>query len=318
MRICLIKTSSMGDILHSLPALSDAQQALPCLKVDWVVESPFAEIARWHPTVERVIPIDLRRWRKTLFQPQTWRQWQAYKQQLGLQHYDAVIDAQGLFKSAFFATRLAYGKKHGYDRRSIREPIACLYYDKRYAISYQQHAVERIRQLMAKSLNYPLPTTAPDYGIASQFKPASSSPYLVAIHATSRAEKHWPEAAWAALLDAICAKGIAVKLPWGSDPERARAERLAQISPHIQVLPKSTLTQLASIIAQARGAISVDTGLAHLAAALNTPNISLYGATDPRLIGCYGQHQHYLQANKMSHISVEQVWQSLNQQGLLG
>lgn len=319
MRICLIKTSSMGDILHTLPALTDAQKALPNLKIDWVVEQSFAEIPLWHHTVARVIPIALRHWRKNLLQVQTWQQWKHYKQQIQQQNYDAVIDAQGLFKSAFFATRLAHGIKHGYDRHSIREPIASLYYDQRYAISYQQHAVERIRQLMASSLNYPIPSDLPDYAIATKFKQQNplSSPYLVAIHATTRADKHWPEQYWHNLLSAICGKGIEVKLPWGNWQERQRAERLAQISPFVQVLAKSSLTQLAQIIANAQAVVSVDTGLAHLAAALNTPNISLYGATDPKLIGCYGQNQYYLQANTMADISVEQVLAELNKRGLL-
>ncbi|MDG6894788.1 lipopolysaccharide heptosyltransferase RfaC [Volucribacter amazonae] len=318
MRICLIKTSSMGDILHSLPALTDAQMAIKDLQVDWVVEENFCEIPSWHSAVKQVIPIGLRRWRKQLFNAEHWQQWRAYKQQLQQQNYDAVIDAQGLLKSVLFATYWAKGRKYGYDRHSIREPLASLFYDHTYAINYQQHAVERIRQLFAASLGYPLPTTKGDYGILSHFgsQNPSTEPYIVAIHATTRANKHWLESSWAALFQQLNQRGIKIKLPWGTPQEKARAERLAQQAPLVEVLPKTSLSQLAQIIAQARAVVSVDTGLAHLTAALAVPNISLYGATDPRLIGCYGQQQYYLQGNTMADIQVSQVITKLEQLAL--
>lgn len=131
MKVCVIKTSSMGDVIHTLPALTDAQRAIPNLSIDWVVEENFAEIPRWHSAVNQIIPIALRRWRKSPFSAQTKNEWKSYRTLLQANQYDAVIDAQGLFKSAFFATRLANGVKHGYDRKSIREPIASLFYDKK-------------------------------------------------------------------------------------------------------------------------------------------------------------------------------------------
>lgn len=124
MKVCVIKTSSMGDVIHTLPALTDAQRAIPNLSIDWVVEENFAEIPSWHSAVNQIIPIALRRWRKSPFSAQTKNEWKSYRTLLQANQYDAVIDAQGLFKSAFFATRLVNGVKHGYDRKSIREPIA--------------------------------------------------------------------------------------------------------------------------------------------------------------------------------------------------
>ncbi|QIW15317.1 lipopolysaccharide heptosyltransferase 1 [Pasteurellaceae bacterium RH1A] len=328
MKVCLIKTSSMGDVIHTLPALTDAQRAIPNVQVDWVVEENFAEIPRWHSAVNQVIPVAIRRWRKNLLKPQTWQEWQAYKQALQAQPYDAVIDAQGLLKSALFATRLARGTKHGYDKNSAREGLSSLFYDQTYAIPYQQHAVERIRQLLAQALGYALPTEKGDYGLANsaRFSPACSipspaceeglgwgeNPYLLAIHATTRADKHWPETHWQTLLTSLSAQGLEIRLPWGNSAEKARAEGLAAQSPLIKVLPKLTLTQLAQEIAGAKAVISVDTGLSHLTAALNKPNIILYGATDPKLIGAYGQNQHYLKASSMAEISPQAVLNALN------
>lgn len=313
MKICLVKTSSMGDVIHTLPALTDAQSMLPDFSVDWVVEENFAEIPRWHSAVDRVIPIALRRWRKSPFSAQTKKEWKNYRTSVQATQYDAVIDAQGLIKSAFFATRLAQGVKHGYDRHSIREPLASFFYDKKYAISYQQHAVERIRQLFAQSLGYKLPTTQGDYGIARHFSTShANAPYLIFIHATTRADKHWQEDKWRDLIEKITALwAMEIRLPWGNEAEKARAERLAQGLPNVIVLPKLTLTELAQQIANAQAVVSVDTGLAHLSASLDKPNITLYGATDPKLIGCYGKNQCYLSADSMEKITVENVLEQL-------
>ena len=314
MKVCVIKTSSMGDVIHTLPALTDAQKAIPSLSIDWVVEENFAEIPRWHSAVNRVIPIALRRWRKSPFSIQTINEWKNYRTLLQAENYDAVIDAQGLIKSALFATRFAQGVKHGYDRQSIREPLASFFYDKKYAISYQQHAVERIRQLFAQSLGYELPQVQGDYGIARHFlHQTSEKNYVVFIHSTTRADKHWEESEWKKLIEKITAlSDCEIHLPWGNEQEKARAERLTQAHSNVIVLPKLTLTELAKQLANAKAVVSVDTGLAHLTAALDKPNITLYGATDPKLIGCYGKNQHYLSASSMENIKSDQVFSMLN------
>ncbi|TGZ99083.1 lipopolysaccharide heptosyltransferase RfaC [Rodentibacter pneumotropicus] len=311
MKICLVKTSSMGDIIHTLPALTDALSVLPNLQVDWVVEENFSEIPKWHSAVNRVIPIALRRWRKFPFSVKNRNEWKIYRTLLQKERYDAVIDAQGLFKSAFFTTRLVNGTKHGYDCHSIREPIATFFYDKKYAISYHQHAVERIRQLFSLSLNYGLPSSQGDYGIAQHFTTASIEPYVIFFHSTTRDEKHWLEQEWKNLIEKMTALSVQIRLPWGNEKEKARAERLAQDKANVVVLPRLSLTDLAQQIAASQAVVSVDTGLAHLTAALDKPNITLYGATDPKLIGCYGKNQQYLFASNMAEISADQVFSML-------
>ncbi|HFK4478755.1 TPA: lipopolysaccharide heptosyltransferase RfaC [Citrobacter sedlakii] len=294
MRVLIVKTSSMGDVLHTLPALTDAQQAIPGIQFDWVVEEGFAQIPSWHSAVNRVIPVAIRRWRKAWFSASVKAERNAFREAVQAERYDAVIDAQGLVKSAALVTRLAHGVKHGMDWQSAREPLAALFYHRRHHIARQQHAVERTRELFAKSLNYSKPSSQGDYAIARHFLTSeqdTAQPYAVFLHATTRDDKHWPEANWRALIGFLADNDISIKLPWGAPHEEARARRLAEGFAHVEVLPRMSLEEVARVLAGAKYVVSVDTGLSHLTAALDRPNITLYGPTDPGLIGGYGKNQ---------------------------
>lgn len=294
MRVLIVKTSSMGDVLHTLPALTDAQQVMPDIQFDWVVEEGFAQIPSWHAAVDRVIPVAIRRWRKAWFSAPIKAERKAFRDAVRLQQYDAIIDAQGLVKSAALVTRLARGIKHGMGWSTAREPLASLFYNRKHHIAKQQHAVERTRELFAKSLGYSRPQSQGDYAIAQHFLKegnADAGQYAVFLHATTRDDKHWPEANWRELIGLLNNVGIRIKLPWGAPHEEARARRLANGFSYVDVLPRMTLGEVARVLAGAKFVVSVDTGLSHLTAALDRPNITLYGPTDPGLIGGYGKNQ---------------------------
>jgi heptosyltransferase-1 len=299
MRVLIVKTSSMGDVLHTLPALTDAQRAIPSIQFDWVVEEGFAQIPSWHSAVDRVIPVAIRRWRKAWFSAPIKAERKAFRDAVRLQQYDAIIDAQGLVKSAALVTRLGRGIKHGMDWSTAREPLASLFYNCKHHIARQQHAVERTRELFAKSLGYTKPQSQGDYAIAQHFLNdlnADAGQYAVFLHATTRDDKHWPEANWRELIGQLHNAGIRIKLPWGAPHEEARAKRLADGFNYVDVLPRMSLEEIASVLAGAKFVVSVDTGLSHLTAALDRPNITLYGPTDPGLIGGYGKNQYAQQS----------------------
>lgn len=291
MRVLIIKTSSLGDVIHTLPALTDAAHAIPGIRFDWVVEEGFAEIPSWHPAVDQVIPVAIRRWRKHLWQTVRSGEWKAFKQRLRERQYDLVIDAQGLVKSAWL-TRYVKAPVAGLDRYSAREGWASRFYDRRLSVAVGQHAVERVRQLFAMALAYDLPEGIGRYGLdleRLQLQPAA--PYVVFLHGTTWATKHWPEAYWRELAERMGRRRLEVRLPWGNPAEKARAERIAQGLNHCQVLPKLNLAGVARVLAAAKACVAVDTGLGHLAAALDVPTLSLFGPTNPGLTGAYGRTQ---------------------------
>lgn len=297
MRVLLIKTSSLGDVIHALPALTDAARAVPGIRFDWVVEEGFAEIPSWHPAVDAVIPVAIRRWRKNLWQTFKSGEWRAFKQRLRRTHYDLVIDAQGLFKSAWL-TRYVNAPVAGLDPQSAREPLASRFYDanRRYPVARGQHAVERLRQLFAQALGYSLPAGLGDYGL-KRLEPLDDSlqaPYVLFLHGTTWATKHWPEVYWRQLAERMAERGLQVRLPWGNPVEKARAERIAEGLGNAAVLPRLNLAGVARVLAGAEACVAVDTGIGHLAAALDVPTVSLFGPTNPGLTGAYGQSQVHL------------------------
>lgn len=278
--ILFVKTSSLGDVVHNCPAVSDAARALPGAAIDWVVEEPFAGIAAMHPAVRRVIPVAVRRWRDALWSPAIWSEIAAWRGELRRSHYDAVVDTQSLLKSALIS-RAAWGTRHGLDRASAREWLAPALYDVRHAVPRHLHAVQRNRLLAATALGYTAETPV-DYGL--RVPGAGKSGYVVLLTMTSRADKLWPEQRWIELGRALGAPAI---LPWGSDAERARAERIAGAIGGT-VLPRKSLEELARLFVTARGVVGLDTGLTHLAAALGAPVVGIYCGSDPRLTGLFG------------------------------
>ena len=255
--------------------------------IDWVVEEPLAVLPRLHAAVRQVIPVAIRRWRKTLWQRGTRDEIRHFLRVLRESRYDAVIDTQGLLKSALIA-RAAQGMRFGLDWNSAREPLGLLY-DRTFSVPWTLHAVERNRLLAAQALGYALPAQV-DYGVRAapgKFSWLPAARYAVLLHATSAERKLWREANWIEMGRYFMMQGIACVLPWGNIGERARSDRLAaQISGSV-VPPALGLGDAAALLAGAHAAAGVDTGLVHLAAALGTPTVGIYCATDPGATGIY-------------------------------
>lgn len=296
MRVLIVKTSSLGDLIHTLPAVTDAARARPDILFDWIAETPFAEIPVWHPAVNEVISCNLREWRQRPLQVISSGVWIRFRNKLRERRYDLVIDAQGLLKSVLLA-RFARGPIAGSSGRGAREPFAAFFYRYRYKVPRydRAHAIERNRQLFAQALNYRLSPSPPDAGLdrSSFIDPNHPRPYALLLHGTSWPNKGWPEAHWTTVGQWLREQGVDALLPWGSKTEYEAALRIARAGGG-DVLPRQNLTALAGWMTYAKCFVGVDTGLAHLGAALGTRGITLYGPTLPHLTGALGPRQVHL------------------------
>jgi heptosyltransferase I len=281
--VLFIKTSSLGDVIHHMPALTDARKARGDTTFSWLVEEAFAPLVRMHPAAGEVIPVASRRWRKSLYAPATMAEIAGSFHAIRARRYDDIVDSQGLLRTALIA-RIARGRRHGYDTSSIRESLASHFYDARYRVDRKLHAVERNRILTGLALGYEL-QGAPDYGLDRVRLANAASRYAVFLHGTARREKQWPEAHWIALGQAL---GGEVVLPWGSEPERERGERIATRVTGARVAQHAPLDQVARLIAGAQYVVGVDTGLSHLAAALGVPLVAIFTGSKPNLTGPVG------------------------------
>ena len=289
LKILLVKMSSMGDLVHNLPVVADIQTHYPDAVVDWVAEEAYVAIPSLHRGVRSVIPIAWRRWRRHLGSLDTWREMAVFRRQLKATDYDFVLDSQGLFKSALVGT-MARGVLVGGDGKSIREPLASWFYRHRLPVARSRHVVDRCRAIAAGTLGYTA-DTPPEYGIAAsplvaEWLPAV--PYCVLMHAASRPEKLWQESHWIDLGLFLKQNGLVAVLPWGSDDERRRSQRLAQFLPGAVVPPLMDLATAARFLAGSALVVGLDTGFTHFAAALGRPTIGIYCDSDSRQAAVFG------------------------------
>jgi len=290
MHVLLIKTSSLGDVLHTLPALTDAAEAIPGIRFDWVVEEAFAEIPEWHPAVDRVIKVAIRRWRRSPFKAMRSGEWFAFRNKLKEREYDLVLDAQGLIKSALMA-RMVRRNTVGLDAKSARESLASRLYDQSIFVQKGEHATIRLRKLFARALRYEIVNSVPVSGIGTiGKKDQGASRIILFVHGTTWSNKHWPNSYWMQLAKIANNDGYMILLPWGNRAEKQRAEKIAS-KYDSEVLPKLSLNKLSEQFNRASMAVCVDSGLAHLVAALEIPSISIYGPTTSTMTGTMGDNQ---------------------------
>jgi heptosyltransferase I len=288
-KILIVRVSSLGDVVHNMPVIADIRRHHPDAQIDWLVEEGFADLVRLVDGVRNVLPFSLRRWRKRPFAGETRQEIRAFRRRLAAERYDLVIDCQGLIKTAWVAS-WARGPLVGLGNRTdgagYEWPVR-FFYRKRVPIEPRTHVVERSRQLVAAALGdpAPAPNDPVDFGLDTRAAAHALSaldlnlpvPYVVFVHATSRADKQWPDAAWIELGQALVKRGASLVLPWGNDAERATSERLAkEFGAAAIVPPKLSLPAVVGLIDGAAATVGVDTGLVHIAAALKRPTVELY------------------------------------------
>ncbi|MEO5755649.1 MAG: lipopolysaccharide heptosyltransferase I [Mesorhizobium sp.] len=308
MKVLIVKTSSMGDVIHTFPAVEDARRARPDIAFDWCVEEAFAGIVALHPAIGGIHTVAIRRWRKSLLAKNTWREAAHLRAALRGCRYDLVIDAQGLLKSALVAKQ-ASAPISGFDKASAREPSATLFYKHRYAVPRNLHAIERTRRLFGLALGY-----HPDFSeLGSGIVPPSGDwtgidgKTAFLLHGTSREDKKWPVEDWIKTAQMIVAWGMTPVTTWSNAPERAVAEAIAKAEPRTMVVPKSPLAGIAAILGRSTLVIGADTGLTHLASAFGLPTVAVFLATEPGLTGPRGPFSSTLLATPGGRVTPAEV-----------
>jgi len=285
LKVLIVKMSSMGDVVHCLPALNDAVKARKEVTFDWVVEENFSPVVKVSPYVDRVIEIGMRRWRRNLLSPSVWKEMRSFRRRLRERNYDLIVDAQGLIKSAIVAW-LAKGIVKGFDSRSARESIASLFYQEKYTVSKDMHAIDRIRKLFALSLGYGIELKTTDIGLNDRQDKKLKN--VIFIHGTTWKSKEWPLEYWKELSKLAKQDGFDPIVTWGNLREKARCEDIKRSVPDISILPKMPLADLIQLLGKMSGVVTVDTGLGHLAAAMDIPTVAVFGSTDESLTGVRG------------------------------
>lgn len=286
MKVLVIKLSSLGDVVHTFPAVTDAARRVPGLVLDWAVEDAFVPLVKLHPAVRRAIPVPLRRLKKKPLAAFRSGEAQAVGAALKAERYDVVIDAQGLMKSAAVGL-FTHGRRHGFDRATAREGLASLTYAKGHHLPEREHMALRIRKLFAGALGYSLDGLEADAGLVTAPPPAGL-PYWVFLHGTTWGTKTWTVRHWRELAARAARAGREVNIFAHGAQEEERAAAIAAELPNVERMPPLGLDAVAPVLAGAEAVVTVDTGLGHLAAALGVPTVGLYGPTNPRLTGLYG------------------------------
>ncbi|RUU11908.1 lipopolysaccharide heptosyltransferase I [Mesorhizobium sp. USDA-HM6] len=294
MKVLIVKTSSMGDVIHTFPAVEDALRNRPDTSFDWCVEEAFAGIVALHPAIKSIHKVAIRRWRKKPLDGGTWREMAGLRRALRRGRYDLVIDAQGLLKSAVVAKQ-AGAPIAGFDRSSAREPSAALFYDRKYAVPRNLHAIERTRRLFGLAFGYQPDLTMLDSGIVP---PAGGLPKIEGetiegktaflLHGTSREDKKWPADDWIETARQLVSRQFTPVVTWSNEAERDVAEAIAGAVPKTVLIPRSPLNEIAAILGRSTLVIGADTGLTHLASAFGLPTVAIFLATEPGLTGPRG------------------------------
>ncbi|MDX8526738.1 lipopolysaccharide heptosyltransferase I [Mesorhizobium sp. MSK_1335] len=298
MKVLIVKTSSMGDVIHTFPAVEDAVRSRPDIDFDWCVEAPFAGIVALHPAIGVIHKVAIRRWRKTLFDGGTWREMAGLRGALRASQYDLVIDAQGLLKSALVAIQ-AGAPIAGFDRASAREPSATLFYRRKYAVPRDLHAIERTRRLFGLMLGYQPDLSTLQSGIVP---PAGGLPSVegrtaLLLHGTSREDKKWPVEDWIETARQLAGRQFTPVVTWSNEAENSVAKAIAGAVPKTVLVPKSPLADVAAILGRSALVIGADTGLTHLASAFGLPTVAIFLATEPGLTGPRGPYSSTLPAS---------------------
>ncbi len=306
MKICIVKLSAMGDIVHAMVALQFIKKAYPKSTIDWIVEAGFKAILQNNPHINNILTIDLKSIKKN--KSEIFNQIKILNQ-YSKNNYDIVIDAQGLLKSAIVSKIVGHkvvgSKIAGFDKNSIREGVASWFYDKTVSIGYNQNTIDRNVKVLCNPLDIKVSTKdilkKKPFLFYTSTTPISSNPYNLFVIGSTWKSRNYPKEKFAQIANILKRDTFIV---WGSDEEYQDAQYIEQHSSYCKVLPKGDLNNLKSTIASCKILIGNDTGPTHIAWGLNIPSITIFGPTPTNRIYITDINKAIKSSSKVDHFKL--------------
>ncbi|MFN8006583.1 MAG: lipopolysaccharide heptosyltransferase I [Terriglobia bacterium] len=297
-RLLIIKLGSIGDVVHTLPALATLRQAFPDAELDWLVERKARPILQGNTAIHEVIEADTHRWRKSWWAPGTWLEMKGLFQKLRARSYDVVIDFQGLWKSASMGYFSHSRKFIGFAKGALKEPGCRLFYQETISPSPQSiHVVERYLDLVRNLTDvepvyqFELPTLQEDEAsVSAQLTASRLGRFVIFNPGGGWTTKNWLPENYAKLHDMIQSDfGLRSVVTWGPGEEILVEKMINSCRSTPPVKIPTTILQFIALVRKAALFVGGDTGPLHIAAACGTPVVAIYGPTDPARNGPFGQ-----------------------------
>ena len=277
MKICIVKLSAMGDIIHAMVALQFIKKEIPNAQIDWVVESGFKGVLEDNPHIDNILPINLKTIKKK--KSEIFTQYKILKT-FSKNSYDIIIDAQGLLKSAIVSKIIGAKIIAGFDKNSIREGIASIFYNKKISIAYDANTIDRNATVLCEPLGIKI--TSQKILDKERFLFSSSNiknlpdNFNLFVIGSTWESRNYPKEKFVEIAEALKVKTFIV---WGSEDEHQKAIWMSEKSQYLEVLPRGNLNDLKYIISKCNLLIGNDTGPTHMAWGLNIPSITIFGPT---------------------------------------
>ena len=277
MKIAIVKLSSLGDIIHSMVALQFIKRSYPDSKIDWIVEEKYKGLLENNLHLENIYTVNLQKAKKRKSIFLLFKELKKIRQ---LKGYDFVIDAQGLLKSAIVAKMISTKHNVGFDKKSIREPMAAIFYNHKVSVAYDENSIERNVAVICNPLNISLQSNdiidKNSFIISSFSNKPSSKTYIIFVIGSTWESRNYPKEKYVEIANKLQKNCLII---WGNESEKIKANWMAHQSDFIEVAPKLSLDELKGVIENSSLLIGNDTGPSHMAWAMNLPSIILFGPT---------------------------------------
>jgi len=308
MKVLIIKTSSLGDIVHANSIISDLKKNHADAEIHWLVEESFSSLLNLFP-VQKILVSKFRSWKENLFKKNSYSEFFQLRYLIKKENYDYVIDLQGLIRTGIMCKSL---NSFGFNRNSIKESFASYFYKNTIGVEKKLHAIDRNRLLVANSMNYEIDQN--DISFSYNLKKDYTDPHsIVFITGTSNVQKKWPLENWIKLAHLFEMGNFKIFLPWGSIEEYEDCLAIYDQTTNCEILEKMHIDQLAKKIASARLAVGVDTGLTHLASSLDIPTIGIYTFSNPSLTGVTSSKTPAFNMGSLNNIPMpEEIFKKFN------